>query len=52
MERSGLRFEHFFLKWSKIGKQNKIVFFLADFAIKKNMLIPDGLETYGGRAYR
>ena len=28
MERSGLRFEQFFWKWSKIAKQKKIVFWL------------------------
>ena len=32
MERSGLAFEHFCLKWSKIAAQKK-VFFVADFAL-------------------
>ena len=32
MERSGLAFEHFFWKWSKIAAQKK-VFFFADFAL-------------------
>jgi hypothetical protein len=43
MEKSGLRFEIFVWKWSKIAAQKKIVFF-ADFAVK-NMLkttLPDG----------
>ena len=34
MERSGLRFEFFVWKWSKIVKQNEIVF-LADFCLTK-----------------
>ena len=53
MERSGLRFEHFAQKWSKIAVQKK-VFFLADFALQ-NMVettLPDGLETSGQRVYR
>ena len=42
MERSGLRFEHFVWKWSKIAVQKKV--FFADFAVQ-NMLkttLPDG----------
>ena len=53
MERSGLTFEHFCFKWSKIAAQKKIVFF-ADFALQ-NMVettLPDGLETSGRRVYR
>ena len=53
MERSGLRFEHFVRKWSKIAAQNKVYFF-ADFVLQ-NMVettLPDGLETSGRRVYR
>ena len=53
MERSGLRFEHFCLKWSKIAAQN-IFFVVADFTLQ-NMVettLPDGLETPGRKAYR
>ena len=52
LERSGLTFEHFVWKWSKIAAQKK--FFFADFALQ-NMVettLPDGLETSGRRAYR
>ena len=53
MERSGLIFEHFFWKWSKIAAQKKISF-LADVALQ-NMVettLPDVLETSGRRIYR
>ena len=54
MERSGLRFEHFFVwKWSKIAKQKKIVL-LADFVCQNlvETTLPDELETSGQRVYR
>ena len=35
MERNGLRFENLVWKWSKIAKQNKKVFFLADLPTKQ-----------------
>ena len=53
MERSGLTFEFFVLKWSKIAAQKNISF-CADFALQ-NMVeptLPDGLETSGRRVYR
>ena len=34
MERSGLRFEHFSLKLSKIAAQKKVFFVVADFALQ------------------
>ena len=54
MERSGLRFEHFVLKWSKITKQTKNSFFLADFALQNivETMLPDGLDTSSRRVYR
>ena len=44
MERSGLRYEHFVWKWSKI----------ADFALQNMVetMLPDRLETSGRREYR
>ena len=50
MERSGLKFEHFFQKWSKIAKQKK-KFVWADFALKNKVetMHPAGLETSGQR---
>ena len=41
MERSGLIFEHFVWKWSKIAAQNMV-----------ETTLPDGLETSGRRVYR
>ena len=52
MEKSGLTFEHFVWKWSKIAAQKKF-FVVAVFALQ-NMVettLPDGLETSGQRAY-
>ena len=52
MERSGLTFEHFFVKGLKSPQKKKV--FFADFALQ-NMVettLPDGLETSGQRAYR
>ena len=34
MERSGLRFEHFVWKWSKIAAHKKKFFFFADVALQ------------------
>ena len=53
MERSGLRFEFFLWKWSKIAKQKKI-YFLFDFALQQMLetTLPDGLENSGRWAYR
>ena len=53
MERSGLRFEIFSLKWSKMAKQKDIVF-LADFVLQNKVetTLPDRLETSGRKAYR
>ena len=50
MERSGLRFEHFCLKWSKILPN---FFFFADLALQNmvEIALPDGLETSGQRVY-
>ena len=53
MERSGLRFEHFFLKIVKNRRANIFSSFFSDFAFQ-NMVettLPDGLETSGQRAY-
>ena len=53
MERSGLTFEQFAWKLSKIAVEKK-KFFFADFALQ-NMVettLPDGLEISGQRAYR
>ena len=53
MERSGLTFEHFSLEVVENCRAKKS-FFFADFALQ-NMVettLPDGLETYGRRAYR
>jgi hypothetical protein len=53
MERSGLRYEHFYLEVVSNHRAKKNSFF-ADFAVQ-NMLkttLPDGLETSGQRASR
>ena len=52
MKGSGLRFEHFVWKWSKIVALNKVIFLLI--LILQNMVettLPDGLETSGQRVY-
>ena len=52
MERRGLTFEHFCLE--VVQNRRAIFFVVADFALQ-NMVettLPDGLETFGRRAYR
>ena len=53
MERSGLRCEHFCLKFVKNLRAKKKFFFIADFALQNMVetMPPDGLETSGQRAY-